>query len=257
MNRREIQKRKKRNKKRKMVRKVFVFSILFILVIITLSLSKINRNNNILEVDEITAMNIKSDVVENNNYIICIDAGHGHWDNGAQGIMGALEKDVNLSVALELGNILSLQNNISVIYTRDIDVLLWNDNSRDDLYSRVEYSNNNNADLFISIHCNSSDYEEYSGVETWYKPYDSNSENLALSIQQQLVSLNYTEDRGIKEYSVDEPLIVIEHNNATSVLVELGFLSNYYDESILSSHSFKSICASAISDGIIQYIESY
>ena len=90
---------------------------------------------------------------------IVIDAGHGGADPGALG-KRVKEKDINLSVALKLGKLITDNyNDVKVIYTRKSDVAV-------DLYKRARIANDNHADLFISIHCNASENKAANGVET-------------------------------------------------------------------------------------------
>lgn len=111
-----------------------------------------------------------------------------------------------------------------------------------------------NADIFISIHCNlSNESYFYKGVETWYNPNSPESEVLASLIQDELVSLKYTLDRGIKHYASYEPLAALENNKVPAVLIELGFLSNWSDEHYLYSDFGQSQCAEAILNAIINY----
>ena len=112
----------------------------------------------------------------------------------------------------------------------------WLTNANDSLKERINISKVSNADIFISIHCNSNEAaNDANGIETWYKPTSSESERLASIIQSELVSLNYSSDRGIKYYSKDNELAVVEKNSAISVLTEVGFLSNRDDERYLSA----------------------
>jgi len=95
---------------------------------------------------------------------IVIDAGHGGHDGSTRGAI-AREKDIALEVALKLGKkIESEMKDVKVIYTRKTDVFLK-------LYERIEIANANNADLFISVHCNSmskrAGNERVSGTETF------------------------------------------------------------------------------------------
>ena len=184
----------------------------------------------------------------NNNFnenalTICIDPGHGDWDDGATGMDGALEKNINLNVSLKLGEL--LQNaGFNVVYTRNSDDLSLSDKEMDNLCQRVNISKENNADLFISIHCNTTDESSsYNGIETWYNPKESNNEVFASIVQTELSNLNYTQDRGIKS---DSELVVLAKNDTTSVLVELGFLSNPSDEKFLNSSSGQTQCAKAL-----------
>lgn len=188
--------------------------------------------------------------------IVCIDPGHGDWDTGAKGSSGSLEKNIVLDISLKLGKILE-ENEIKVIYTRTNDLLPGVETANDSLKERIKISEIFKADLFISIHCNSNhDNKDSKGIETWYKNNDENSKNLAQTIQNTLAELNYTEDRGLKTYeSKDDALAVLELNKNIPVLVELGFLSNSYDEKYLKSDRGQEAVAKAISRSLLQYIE--
>ncbi|MBU3105875.1 N-acetylmuramoyl-L-alanine amidase family protein [Clostridium gasigenes] len=186
-------------------------------------------------------------------FTICIDAGHGDWDFGTIGLNDSAEKDIVLSITIKLGELLESQG-IDVVYTRTTDTLFWSDNSTENLYERVNISKDSGADLFISIHCNSSDESHsYKGIETWYNNDDDESNLFATLIQNELSNLEYTSDRGTKYYSEDEPLAVLNNNDVPSVLIELGFLSNLSDESFLTSENGQSLSAEAIFNGILTY----
>ena len=92
--------------------------------------------------------------------IVVIDAGHGGKDPGTHG-KKAKEKDIALSIALELGaTIKTYLPDVKVIYTRDDDTFI-------PLDKRAEIANKNGADLFISVHCNASPSSWVRGTETW------------------------------------------------------------------------------------------
>ncbi|MCF0149299.1 MAG: N-acetylmuramoyl-L-alanine amidase, partial [Clostridium sp.] len=129
--------------------------------------------------------------------------------------------------------------------------------SNDSLKERIKFSEVLKADLFVSIHCNS-DYnnQDSKGVETWYKLKDENSKNLALTIQNELINANYTEDRKVKTYSnKEDALAVLELNSSIPVLLELGFLSNQSDERYLKSDKGKDAIITAIKNALLDYIE--
>ena len=153
-----------------------------------------------------------------------------------------------------LGTLLK-DTDIKVLYTRTSDSFSWAVTANDSLKERLKVSKVSNADLFISIHCNS-DYSNLNskGVETWYNPISDEGKNFSQLIQNKLVALNYTSDRGLKYYeSKEDALAVLELNTATSALVELGFLSNKEDEKYLASEIGQKRCAVALFDAIIEY----
>lgn len=112
---------------------------------------------------------------------VVIDAGHGGHDSGCLG-SHAKEKDVTLAVALKLGKFISDNyKDIKVIYTRKTDVFI-------PLDERAAVANNNKADLFISVHCNSGAKAAY-GVETYVMGLHRTDENLAVSKRENSVVL--------------------------------------------------------------------
>lgn len=229
-----------------------LFCILICLLSIYLTISYITKNNN----KSIATIKLAKDAIteEDHTFTVCIDPGHGDWDNGAEGINGSKEKDIVLNVGLMLGTLLK-DTDIKVLYTRTSDSFSWAVTANDSLKERLKVSKVSNADLFISIHCNS-DYSNLNskGVETWYNPISDEGKNFSQLIQNKLVDLNYTSDRGLKYYeSKEDALAVLELNTATSALVELGFLSNKEDEKYLASEIGQKRCAIALFDAIIEY----
>ncbi|MDU4324204.1 N-acetylmuramoyl-L-alanine amidase [Clostridium sp.] len=187
-------------------------------------------------------------------YTVCIDPGHGDWDYGAISPNGTAEKDITLAVSLKLGNMLEKEGNFKVIYTRTTDNMDWIETANDSLKERIKISKICNADIFVSIHCNySSDSNEILGVETWYNPSDDSSLTLSKYLQQALIDLDYTTNRGVKSYVPGEELAVLELNTTTSALVELGFLTNSSDEKFLSSDAGQTKCANALFEAIVEY----
>ena len=187
-------------------------------------------------------------------YTVCIDPGHGDWDYGAISPNCTAEKDITLAVSLKLGNMLEKEGNFKVIYTRTTDNMDWIETANDSLKERIKISKICNADIFVSIHCNySSDSNEILGVETWYNPSDDSSLTLSKYLQQALIDLDYTTNRGVKSYVPGEELAVLELNTTTSALVELGFLTNSSDEKFLSSDAGQTKCANALFEAIVEY----
>lgn len=241
----------KRKKRRKLIFQISVFlSVLCVLFFIILL---INKDNNVSSVNKkITTSSSSSE----EKFVICIDPGHGDWDTGAKGTTGVFEKDIVLNISLKLGQFLE-SNGIKVVYTRTNDSLPWLETANDSLKERIKIPEVFDADLFISIHCNSNyDAPDSKGLETWYKLSNNDSKELSNIIQQYLLKLNYTEDRGLKTYkSKDDALAVLELNPSISSLIELGFLSNASDEKYLNSDLGQNNCAKAINDAILSYID--
>ena len=176
------------------------------------------------------------------DYRIALDAGHGGSDPGAV-YKGRQEKDDTLDLTLAVGDILK-KNGIDVYYTRTTD-------EYETPFKKATDANNSGADLFVSIHRNSSENpNQYSGVETLVYSDTGLKAEVARNINNQL------EDAGFKNLGVDERknLVVLKRTKMPAVLVEAGFIINDKDN-YLFDEEFDSI-AQAIADGILESIPS-
>ena len=246
--------------KRKKIRKLLKLSLtsfFSLAIVIGIASSYIKNNTNITTLNKDALKNkISSQQETKKTFKVCIDPGHGDEDIGTEGINGSYEKDIVLNIGLELGKLLK-ENNIDVVYTRIDDNLPWCQSANDSLKERLKVSKISNVDVFISIHCNS-DYTatDAKGIETWYKNGDDASYAFASYLQYELGELDYTYNRGLKTYeSKEDALAVLELNENTAALVELGFLSNFQDEKFLTSKSGQKKCAEALSKAILDYKE--
>ncbi len=117
-----------------------------------------------------------------NAYTLVLDAGHGGKDPGAVG-KNIYEKDLNLALALKIGEkIKQKYPNVKVVYTRDTDVFV-------PLQKRSEIANDSKADLFISIHANSSESKESEGLETFILGTDKMEKNLDVAMRENAVMM--------------------------------------------------------------------
>lgn len=182
--------------------------------------------------------------------IVVIDPGHGGEDTGAISQNNVNEKDIVLDISLKLGEKLE-ENNFKVYFTRKSDRALGN-TVRSDIINRAKFINARNADIFLSIHLNGSDVESAKGVETYSRFLDDKSYLLAESIQDELSSVEYTKDRGIKETN-EKSLGILRYTNITGVLLELGFITNSEDEKYLISEEGQDIIVDCILNGILNY----
>lgn len=176
------------------------------------------------------------------DYRIALDAGHGGSDPGAV-YKGRQEKDDTLDLTLAVGDILK-KNGIDVYYTRTTD-------EYETPFKKATDANNSGADLFVSIHRNSSENpNQYSGVETLVYSDTGLKAEVARNINNQL------ENAGFKNLGVDERknLVVLKRTKMPAVLVEAGFINNDKDN-YLFDEEFDSI-AQAIADGILESIPS-
>ncbi|WP_052948669.1 N-acetylmuramoyl-L-alanine amidase [Mesobacillus campisalis] len=171
---------------------------------------------------------------------IVIDPGHGGVDGGASGRL-YVEKRLTLNAAVELGSLLQ-KAGAKVIYTRSSDLYV-------SLNQRVAISNQSNAHAFISIHYNSCS-GVCSGIETFYYNMAKDSA-MARSIQSNLVKSTQLRDRGTK-YGTYQ---VIRNNQRPAALVELGFLSNPTEESLIGTSAHQKKAAQGIYNGLAAFFK--
>ena len=165
--------------------------------------------------------------------VVTLDAGHGGYDNGAS-YQGRKEKDDNLNLALAVGNI--LQNEGVDVYQTP--------------QRKAEIANENDSDLFISIHRNSSPSpNQYSGIQTLVYADSGPRRLLAQNINSELEKAGFT-NLGI---SVRKDLPVIRQSNMPAGLVEVGFINTDRDNALLDA-KFPEV-AQAIADGILETLQ--
>ena len=122
----------------------------------------------------------------------------------------------------------------------------------DSLYEICETANNSDADIFVSIHCNAAEAEEANGTETWACVGSYRGSMLANCIQNQLVDVLDTTDRGVKIATPGvNGLYVLTNTDMPAVLVELAFITNPGDEEILANS--QDAQARAVARGVTDY----
>lgn len=176
---------------------------------------------------------------------VCLDPGHGGYDPGAVGPGGLKEKDVTLAVALRVG--FYLQNSgAEVFFTRASDRVSWPPEVEQDLAARVEIANRGQADLYLSIHCNSAPTPEAGGIETYSFRQTGKAAEVARLIQAELVRELGLRDRGVKTAG----FYVLRHTAMPAVLTELAFISNPREEKLLSDPGFQERAAKALARAV-------
>lgn len=218
---------------------------------------------------------------------IVIDAGHGGHDTGTIGPTGLMEKDLCLDVALRLGKLIEQKlPGADVVYTRSDDTFI-------PLEERTHIANEAKADLFISIHANSSPDHGARGVETYYLNLKGSPEAMEVAARENAVS-----DEGIhdledlvkkiartekidesKEFAEDvqdslakriqrtakpvrnrgvrkAPFVVLIGADMPSILTEISFLSNPADEQLLKKPEHRQRIAEGVFQGVSEYLQS-
>lgn len=192
------------------------------------------------------------------NSIIIIDAGHGYPDEGASSSDGTTEANINLSISLKVQELLEASG-CSTILTRsdengiyDTDKNSIKEKKISDLKNRVTLINEDNSDLFVSIHLNKFEDSKYSGWQTFYRKNDDLSKNLAVSIQN---NLNLTIQKENKREALSiENKYILDKTTVPATIVECGFLSNKEEASLLKSKEYQEKIAWGIYTGIMDYM---
>jgi N-acetylmuramoyl-L-alanine amidase len=215
---------------------------------------------------------------------IVIDPGHGGHDTGTIGPNGLEEKDLVLDVGRRLGKLLQARLGADVVYTRKDDTFI-------PLETRTSIANQEQADLFVSIHANSSRDPDARGVETYYLNFTSSAEALdvaarenaasdksihelqdlvkkialkekieesrefASNVQRALHSGLAVKSPGIRDRGVKKaPFIVLIGANMPSILAEISFVSNPGDERRLQTSDYRQRIAESLYRGISKYV---
>lgn len=182
------------------------------------------------------------------NYTVCIDPALGGSDSGASA-NGLTEKDVTLAVALKLKSELE-QRGVKVVLTRDSDKTVTNE-------ARVAACDKAQSDLLVSLRLNSAQNTTVSGFELWVsnkKP--ANSVSAAEAIGKSMSTITGIRNRGVKYGTVtnaDENYYVNSKSKCASLVIQLGFISNKEDASLLKNND--SEVASKIAQGIVAYFK--
>lgn len=214
---------------------------------------------------------------------IVLDAGHGGHDTGTIGPTGLTEKELVLDVTKRLGALIENRMGSEVIYTRSDDTFI-------PLEHRTAIANEHKADLFLSVHANSSPVKVSSGVETYYLNFTTSksalevaarenatstntvydlkdllqkialkdkveeSREFAARVQTSLFSFSAKGNSHAKDRGVKKaPFVVLIGASMPSVLAEIGFISNPRDESAMRRPEYRQKLAEALYKGLSQY----
>ena len=173
---------------------------------------------------------------------VVIDAGHGGKDPGATSCLGFYEKTVNLAVAGKVASLLK-QKSIRAVMTRSNDTFI-------ELEDRAAIANRYNADLFVSIHADSSPSSSTRGFTMYVARSASWSSRRAASAIAKSMARTGLSSRGTQKADFR----VLVHTQGPAVLIELGYLSNSSEARLLKNSSFQNRLAQAIASGISNFL---
>jgi len=218
---------------------------------------------------------------------LVIDPGHGGHDTGTIGPTGLMEKDLCLDVALRLGKIIAQRlPGADIVYTRSDDTFI-------PLEERTNIANQAKADLFISIHANSSHDQAARGIETYYLNLKGSPEAMEVAARENASSQEGVHDledlvkKIARNEKIDEsrefaediqdslskriqksariarnrgvrkaPFVVLIGADMPSILTEVSFLSNPSDEKLLKKPEYRQRIAEGLFQGIVSYLQS-
>lgn len=216
---------------------------------------------------------------------VVIDPGHGGHDTGTIGPTGLMEKNLVLDVAKRLGALITQRLGSEVIYTRADDAFV-------SLEERTRLANDKKADLFLSIHANSSQTTRIAGSETFYLNFTTSPDALEVAARENATSMTSIHElqtlvqkialnekvqesrelasivqralysglprnrsfrnRGVKK----APFVVLIGAQMPSVLAEIAFVSNPKDEALLKRPDYRAKIAEALLKGVSQYADA-
>lgn len=186
---------------------------------------------------------------------VIIDPGHGGIDVGAVGIDGSLEKNINLSISLDLYDFLMVSG-INAVLTRDGDYEVYRageQRTKSDLYNRMDYINSVPDSILISIHQNHFENEAEWGTQIWYSPNDEKSPTIADKILNSVKKNVQPENKRINKKS-DDSYYILYKAQKPSVMVECGFVSNENENKRLQDKEYQRDMAYSILAGICEEV---
>lgn len=182
--------------------------------------------------------------------IITLDAGHGGSDPGAIGSDGTKEKNITLPITKMLKEILEDKGaKVYMTRTTDVDVFGPNASDAEELQARVNVGEKYNSDMFVSLHINSSVNKNVGGFSTYYYPKTDNDLRLAKNIQSKLAANFGVDDLGVRQAN----FYVIKRISMPAVLVEMCFISNEKELTLMKGQWFQKKTARLIAEGIEKY----
>ena len=217
---------------------------------------------------------------------VVIDPGHGGTDQGTVGRHGLMEKELVLDVAKRVGKLIEERMGSEVVYTRQDDTFI-------PLHARTELANERKADLFLSIHANSSPHPKVGGIEVYYLNFTHSadaldvaarenassdksvyelrdliqtitlhekveeSKDFAAKVQGSLQTFETRYNNAAKNRGVKKaPFVVLIGASMPSILAEVGFLSNAKEEQLLKRPEHRQRLAEALYQGVSRYAQS-
>ncbi|MFQ9064487.1 MAG: N-acetylmuramoyl-L-alanine amidase [Eubacterium sp.] len=216
----------------------------FLLIAVCINLS--------YKIDDVMVKTVGINNVKTKKTVI-IDPGHGGIDVGTVGIDGSLEKNINLSISLDLYDYLMVSG-INTVLTRDGDYEVYKTGekrTKSDLYNRMDFINSVPNSILISIHQNHFENEAEWGTQVWFSPNDEISPTLADKILRSVKKNIQPENKRENKVS-DNSYYILYKAQKPSVMVECGFVSNKNENNKLQDKEYQKDMAYSILAGICE-----
>lgn len=204
------------------------------------------------KIDDVMVKTVGINNVKTKKTVI-IDPGHGGIDVGTVGIDGSLEKNINLSISLDLYDYLMVSG-INTVLTRDGDYEVYKageKRTKSDLYNRMDFINSVPDSILISIHQNHFENEAEWGTQVWFSPNDEISPTLADKILRSVKKNIQPENKRENKVS-DNSYYILYKAQKPSVMVECGFVSNKNENNKLQNKEYQKDMAYSILAGICE-----
>lgn len=228
---------------------LYIFSI--VLIVTAFSVLMCNAYN------RVSMETAENKVIGDSKFKIIIDAGHGGEDGGAEAPDGTVEKNINLSIAKILHDML-VQGGFQVEMIREEDVSVGDtslktvrERKRSDLEKRVELYNSGENNIVLSIHQNNFSQSQYSGTQIFYSG-NPESQELAEYIRHAVIGLVQPDnERQCKP--ADDSIFVLRNAEVPAIIIECGFMSNPQELEKLKDYEYQKELAFAIYMGFAEY----
>lgn len=189
--------------------------------------------------------------------VVIIDAGHGNFDGGAVAVDGTVEKNLNLSIALQLKEICRT-NGLQVYMVREDDSSLEDNSSasirkrkNSDLLNRVKLMEKFENSIYVSVHMNKFSDSKVHGAQIFYSPNFEESKELADSLRSYVNLFDESNTKSIKKGTKDA--YILYNAKCPSVIFECGFMSNPNELEKLKDFDYQRKISFSIYLGIIDY----
>ncbi len=187
---------------------------------------------------------------------VVIDPGHGGYDSGTRSDSEILEKDLNLTISKKIAEYLSCFD-INVVLTRNDDTapsgVDGQSRKRSEILSRIKIADEENADLFLSVHMNYFPDASCRGTQVFFTENNLKNQVFAHTLQATVQKLVQPENARAPKSG--DSIFLLQNLKIPSALIECGFLSNSEETALLCEESYQNKLAFAIASAIVTHLQ--